>query len=101
MLTHTEFKNRILSHEKPEFCLTITEPLSPIYLEASCANVLCCSVQISLGIISSFMRVCITAGMIKSENIARISFFLRILCVNTAVLSFTMLSRLRISIKLY
>ena len=36
MLTHAEFKNRIRSHEKPEFCMTITEPFSPsIYLEAS------------------------------------------------------------------
>ena len=37
--------------------------------------------------------------MMKSENIAGISFFLRILCVNTVVLNFTMLSKLRISSK--
>ena len=59
------------------------------------ANV--CSLQISLGSISSFMRVYnSTAGVIKSENIAEIPFFLRFLYGNTAVLNFTMLSKSRI-----
>ena len=41
-----------------------------------------------------------TAGMIKLENMAGMSFFLRILCVNRAVLNFAMLSKVRISSKL-
>ena len=41
-----------------------------------------------------------TAGMIKLKNMAGMSFFLRTLCVNTAVLNSAMLSKLRISSKL-
>ena len=75
-------------------------PISKHKFAVVCANA--CSVQISLVSILSFMRVYIYCwdDKVRYHNIAGMSFFLRIVCVNTAVLKLTTLSKLSISSKL-